>query len=89
MKTIKPVQGHAGGSLTSRRTIGASTLAKLGHAAHDAITVLCVLMNEGDDDRIRLQAARVLLDGLVAADHNKLRTKITSVTTVKTEEGAP
>lgn len=88
METIKPDQGHTRGSQTTRRTIRASTLAKLGEAAHHAITVLCVLMNEGDDDRIRLQAARALLDGLVAAHHNLPRTKITSVTTVKTEEGA-
>jgi len=70
----------------ARETLRESILAKLSDAAHDTISVLTNLMFESEDDRVRFQSAKALLDNLASVHSSLPRTKITSTLTVKTEE---
>ncbi len=69
----------------ARETLRESILAKLSDAAHDAIAVMTELMHESEDDRVRMQSAKVLLDSLASFHASIPKTKVTSTLTVKTE----
>ncbi|TWT69444.1 hypothetical protein [Crateriforma conspicua] len=49
----------------ARQSLRESILARLSDAAHDAIGVLNDLMVSSDDDRVRMQVAKTLLDSLM------------------------
>jgi len=70
----------------ARELLRESILARLTDAGLDAIGALETLMHESDDDRIRLQSAKTLLQSLTELHASLPRTKITSVVTVKTEQ---
>lgn len=50
----------------ARRSLRESILNRLADAGHDAIGTLTELMQESEDDGIRLKAAKTLLDSLLA-----------------------
>ena len=70
----------------ARETLRESILAKLSDAAHDAISVMTNLMYESDDDRVKFQSARALLNCLASFHASAPRSKVTATLTVKTEK---
>lgn len=70
----------------ARELLRESILARLTDAGLDAIGELETLMHESEDDRIRMQAAKTLLQSLTDLHATLPRTKTTSVLTVKTEQ---
>lgn len=50
----------------ARQSLRESILSRLADAGHDAIATLQELMQESDDDAIRVKAAKTLLDSLLA-----------------------
>lgn len=70
----------------ARESLRESILAKLSDAAHDAISVMTNLMHESEDDRVRLQSARALLNCLASFHASIPKTKVTATMTVMTEQ---
>lgn len=70
----------------ARELLRESILARLTDAGLDAIGALETLMHESEDDRVRMQSAKTLLESLTALHASLPRTKTTSVLTVKTEQ---
>lgn len=70
----------------ARELLRESILARLTDAGLDAIGALEILMHESEDDRIRLQSAKTLLESLTELHASLPKTKTTSVLTVKTEQ---
>lgn len=48
----------------ARQCLRESILAKLSYAGHDAVGTLWELMQSADDERVRLRAAKAVLDSL-------------------------
>ncbi len=70
----------------ARELLRESILARLTDAGLDAIGALETLMHESDDDRVRFQSAKTLLESLTSIHSSLPRTKISSIVTVKTEQ---
>ena len=70
----------------ARRSLRESILAKLSDAGHDAVGTLWELMQESDDDQVRLRAAKAVLDSLRGfhTDSPKTEARVKTVTEHRT-----
>lgn len=67
---------------SARESLRDSILSRLSDAASDAISILRELMEESEDEKTRLQAAKALLDALLNLNASAPRVKQTlSITT--------
>lgn len=71
---------------SARESLRESILAKLAEAGHDAIGTLWVLMQESEDEGIRLKAAKALLDSLMNSHATMPKVKTTVRKTIETSE---
>lgn len=67
----------------ARRSLRESILAKLSDAGHDAVSTLWELMQDAEDESVRLRAAKAVLDSLQGFHTSRPTAETTTLTRVE------